>query len=96
MKNIVDSLEEIEGIVVHWSESEYINNVLIDNDDGDIEKQVDIFSFDSIINLASKEVGTGYDKTSLSITLKNKIEYKEVKFYLTSGKDSLLKLLNGV
>ena len=93
MKRMVESLEEVESIYIHWSESDHINNVLGCDDNCDIEKSVDIATFDSIVKIASEGVGLGYDKTSLSITLKNKVVHKDVKFYLTSDRDSLLKLL---
>ena len=92
---IIENLADIAEVVVHWSESEYINEVLGCDDDGDIEKGVDAFAFDSIVKAASKEVGIGYDKTSLSVNLKDGSTWcVEMKFYLTKSKKDLLSLIN--
>ena len=87
-------LEDIKTVTVHWSESEYINDTLGCDDDGDIEKEVDVFAFDSIIKHASKLVGPGYDKTSLTIVFNDDSYFSNVKFYLIESRDSLIKLIN--
>ena len=94
----INSLNDIEKITVHWSESGYINDVLdpLDEGDGDIEKEVDIFAFDSIVQHASKLISSGYDKTSMSVKLKSGLQWcTECKFYITKDKNNtLIKLLN--
>lgn len=91
----VNSLDDIDCIHVHWSESNYINDILGNDENCDIEKGVDANAFDSIIQKASKQVGSGYDKTSLTVTLKNGVVWaNESKFYLTKQDSSLLNLLN--
>ncbi len=87
-------LEDIRSVVVHWSESILINDVLGCNNDGDIEKNVDVYEFNDLIKAASSEVGIGFDKTALTITLKDGLKWcKERKFYLTKAKDTLIKLI---
>ena len=91
----IESLDKIGEIVVHWSESKYINNILDPLGDGDIEKAVDVFAFNSIVTRASALVDIGYDKTSLSVKLKDGTQWcSECKFNLTKSKNTLLKLLN--
>ena len=91
----INSLNDIKEIKVHWSESDYINDVLGCDDNSDIEKEVDVFVFDSIIKHAANMVDDGYDKTSLSVKLKDGLQWCfESKFYLTSDKVDLLGLLN--
>ena len=92
---MMDSLREIKSVTVHWSESDYVNKVLGCDDNCDIEKEVDVFAFDSIIKKASSEVGVGYDKTSLTIVLNNGDIYSDnEKFNLTKKRDTLLKLIS--
>jgi len=92
----IESLDDIEKIIVHWSESNYINDTLDPLGDGDIEKEVDVLAFDSIIKHASTLVDIGYDKTSLSIKKKGDYNWwcMECKFYITKPRNSLLKLIN--
>ena len=93
----INSLYDIEEIKIHWSESKFINDVLdpLGEGGGDIEIEVDIFAFNLIIERAAKKVGCGYDKTSLSVKLKDGLQWcDECKFYLTSEKVDLLGLLN--
>lgn len=91
----INSLNDIKEIKVHWSESGYINDVLCCDDNYDIEKEVDVFAFNSIIEHAAKKVGVGYDKISLSVKLKDGLQWCfESKFYLTRDKIDLLGLLN--
>ncbi len=91
----VNSIDDIGELIVHWSESGYINDVLTCDDNCDIEKKVDAYVFDSIIKAASGKVEGGYDKTSLSVKLKDGSRWCfECKFYLTRGCEGLLALLN--
>lgn len=91
----IKDLGEIDEIVVHWSESALINSELGCDDNCDIEKKVCPFELDDLINRASKLVPPGYDKTNMSITLKNGLKWaSEIKFYLTKAEPSLLLLLN--
>jgi hypothetical protein len=91
----IAKIEDIESIHVHWSESNLINDELGCNEDSDIEKQVDPIKFDDLISRAAKEVGGGYDKTMLSVKLKDGSDWcKECKFYLSSGDSGLMNLLN--
>lgn len=87
-------LEEIESVFVHWSESELINAELGHDEEGDIDKKVDPIAFDDLVRRASALVPPGYDKTMLTVYLKDGGEITYVKFYLTREKDSLEKLIN--
>ena len=91
----VEDLNNIEEIIVHWSESTYINDVLGCNEDCDIEKIVDVFSFDEMVKVASKKVGSGFDKTSLTVKMKSGLFWAtESKFRLGRKESGLLSLLN--
>ena len=93
----VESLNDIDELIVHWSESEHINKVLGHNEDYDIEKKVDVFSFDKMVQVASNYVEGGYDKTSLTVKLKDgAFLAKECKFYLGRNDTGLLDLLNRI
>ena len=90
----IERIEDIETIIVHWSESKLINDELGGND-GDIEKEVDPVEFSNLILRASSKVKSGFDKTNLSIKLKHNIIWCEKhKFYITNS-ISLLKMING-
>lgn len=87
-------IEEIASVRVHWSESELINKVLDCDDFCDIEKHVDVGEFNNLIKKAAAQVGIGYDKTSLTIVLRDGLEWcTESKFCLTKSKNTLLKLI---
>ena len=91
----IESLDKIDKIKVHWSESNLINDELGCDDNCDIEKEVAVDLFDDMVKRASKLVETGYDKTSLSVLLKNgKMWAYESKFYLNESTPDLLSLLN--
>ena len=92
----INSLDDIEEIKVHWTESDYIHNSLGGGDeDDDIEKVVDISLLNGIIRHACTLVPTGYDKTVLSVKLKDGLQWcDQCKFYLNSSKKDLLTLLN--
>lgn len=87
-------LEEIESVFVHWSESSLISAEMGYNDEGDIDKEIDPVVFDDLVRRAAALVGPGYDKTRLTIKLKDGGEINCVKFYLVPGKDTLEKLIN--
>ena len=87
-------LSDVESVFVHWSESVLINDELGHNENtGDIDKQVDPVEFDHLVQRAANGVFSGYDKTKLTVKLKNGEVYDEVKFYLTQDKGSLVRLL---
>ncbi len=91
-------LDDIERVFVHWSESSLINDELgnVTEDSGDILREVNPIEFDGLIKRASALVTAGYDKTCLRVTLKDGTVYGEnggCKFYLTSAKNSLVKLI---
>jgi len=91
----IEKLEDIESIIVHWSESTLINDELGRDDNDDIEKQVDPVAFDDLIRRAAKKVGGGYDKTSLSVKLKSGLQWcEQSKFYLNQNDSGLMNLLN--
>lgn len=90
----INSIEDIESVRVHWSESELINNEL-DSGEDDIEQDVEPDVLDELISRAAKEVGEGYDKTVLTVRLKNGTVWcHNVKFYLHDGDTGLLQLIN--
>ena len=91
----INNINDIKGIHVHWSENNHINTTLGCDEWGDIEKPVDVFAFSMMVELASKEVKSGYDKTCLTVTMKDGTKWADdMKFYLTAKEDCLLKLLN--
>lgn len=91
----IEKLEDIESIIVHWSESNLINDELGCDDNCDIEKQVDPAAFDDLIRRAAKKVGVGYDKTSLSVKLKIGLQWcEQSKFYLNQKDSGLMSMLN--
>ena len=91
----IEKIEDIESILVHWSESGLINDEMGCDENFDIEKQIDPIKFNDLICRAAKEVDTGYDKTVLSISLKNGVHWcNNAKFYLTQSVDCLMDWLN--
>lgn len=95
MSNEIEKLEDIKSIFVSWSESNLINDELGCDDDCDINKEVDPVIFDGLVKRAAKKVGSGYDKTVLTVTLQDGTKWADqVKFYLSSQDSSLLNLLN--
>ncbi|PCI14292.1 MAG: hypothetical protein COB71_02895 [Thiotrichales bacterium] len=90
-------IDEIESIWVHWSESNLINEVLGCDDFSDIEKSVGVGELDELIKKAAAQVETGYDKTVLTITLHDGLEWcTESKFHITKQCDGLMKLILAV
>lgn len=91
----IEKLEDIDSVIVHWSESNLINDELGSDENSDIEKTVDPIVLDDLIKRAAKLVGGGYDKTSMSVKLKNGLQWADsCKFYLNSNDSGLLYLLN--
>ena len=91
----IKDIGEIESVIVHWSESNVINDELGCNDDCDIEKEVSPQVLDKIIERAAKGVKGGYGKTSLTIKLKSGAVWAEHhKFYLHGGDRGLLSMIN--
>lgn len=91
----IEKLDDIESITVNWSESTLINDVLGCDDNSDINKTVDVDEFDKLIIEAAKKVETGYDKTNLTVKLKNGRTFaSECKFNMTKQVSGLLDLLN--
>lgn len=91
----IEKIEDIETIVVHWSESKIINDELGHDENYDIEKNIEPAKFDEIVKRAAMSVEGGYDKTNLSVTLKNGTQWcKQSKFYLHQNDAGLLMLLN--
>lgn len=91
----VNSVDEIESVFVHWSESNLINDELGCDDECDINKLVDPAAFNDLVSRAAKQVGSGYDKTVLTIKLKSGIIWaNDVKFYLNAKDESMLTMIN--
>jgi len=91
----IEKIEYIDSIKVHWSESMIINDELGHDDDGDIEKWVTPGCMQTLIHKAGKDVGCGYDKTSMTIKLKSGLVWaSESKFYISQGDDCLMNVLN--
>jgi len=91
----IEKLEDIETLIIHWSENGYINNVLDKGGDGDIEKEVDVNEFDTLVKKAVTFIDGGYDKTSISVKLKSGLQWCEnSKVYIQSSTTDLLQLLN--
>lgn len=89
-------LSDIKSVLLVWSESSLINQELNQEDADPINKYVDPVVFDDLVRRASALVGTGYDKTCLTVEFQDGTIYGKnggCKFYLTPHKDSLLKLI---
>ena len=91
----IKSLNDIESITVHWSESKVINDKLGHDENYDIERQVDVVELAELLTLAEMEITGGYDKTSLTIRLNSGCLWcRESKFYICDGDTDLLTFLN--
>lgn len=91
----IEKLDDIESVLVHWTESILINDELGCDERDNIEKLVDAVFFDGIIQRAEKTFGLCYDKISLSVKLKNGALWcRKEKFYLYRGDFGLIELLN--
>ena len=89
-------LSDIKSVLLHWTESELINQELNQEDVDRIDKYVDPVEFDDLIRRASALVPSGYDKTCLTVEFHDGTiygKYGGCKFYLVPGKDSLIKLI---
>ena len=86
-------LENITKVIIHWTENDHINKVMGMDDNSDIEKEVDVYAFDKMIGIGAKQVRIGCDKISLSVWQDGNCIAREVKFYLTSKKPTLLALI---
>lgn len=90
----IECVDEIESITVHWSESMLINREL-GNDGDDIEKTVTASVLDVLIARSVKEIASGFDKLSLSITLKSGLQWCCCsKFYVGKSDLGLLTVIN--
>jgi len=91
----IESLNDIESIIVHWSESNLINDELVSDENCDIEKPIDADVFNDIVKRAIARVKSGYDKTSLTVKLKTGGLWADRhKFYICNDDTDLLSLLN--
>lgn len=91
----IKSLNDIEVVLVHWSESNMVNLEMDCDESGDIEKCIDAVDFDDLIKRASSEVGCGFDKTVLTIRLKSGgLWCSESKFRIQTKDTGLLSLIN--
>lgn len=90
------TLDQIAEVHFHWSESGLINKELRPDDDiSDIEMTTDAAKADDLIRRAALLVDGGYDKTALTITLKDgSVWCREVKLYLTKRKVGLIPLIS--
>ena len=91
----IQSIDDIESIYLHWSESNHINLRFDCDRNGDINKPVNTRRLDHAVTIAGQEVGAGFDKTVLTIRLKNGVIWcSECKFRIKQGQKDLLSLLN--
>lgn len=90
----IDSIDDIETIIVHWSENVLINDEMGCDDNCDINKDIEPRKLDELLARAVKQVNGGYDKTSLTVKLKSGVVWaKESKFYLNREDCGLMSLL---
>jgi hypothetical protein len=91
----IESIDDIEVIEIHWTESNHINEMMGCDENCDIEKPINPYELESMIGVTVHQLGSGYDKISLSIELKNGLQWcKESKFYISADVKCLLDLLN--
>lgn len=87
-------IEDIEKVIIHWSESYLINDILGCDDNDDIEKEISVVDLEKLITDAANDISSGYDKTSMTITMKDGLVWADnSKFHITKG-DTLYSLLN--
>ena len=86
-------INDIYKVYVHWSESEYINKVLGCDENSDINKEIDSVEFNKIIKKAAPLVGQGYDKTVMTLYIKDSGLHVELTCNLTPARNSLVKLI---
>ena len=91
----IKKIEDIDSIIIHWSESIVINVELGCDDNSDIEKEVTPEKAEALIRKASTNISAGYDKTSMTVKLKDgSVWATESKFYICRGDSDLLSVLN--
>lgn len=91
----IESLEQIESVKFQWSESGLINEELGNDAEGDINVTVSPEVADGLIRRAALLVEGGYDKTPLTVTLKDGAVWcHELKFYILRRTTGLLDLIN--
>ena len=91
----IKSLEDIETIKVHWSESLVVNEALGMDDNCNIEKLVSVEDFKRLLTNAVSQISCGFDKISLTITLKGGFVWCfESKFYICGDDVDLLDFIN--
>ena len=91
----IESLDQIESVRVQWSESGLINRELGNDAEGDINVTISPDAADDLIRRAALLVDGGYDKTPLTVTLKDgAIWCHELKFYILRRTTGLLDLIN--
>lgn len=91
----IESLDDIESVIVHWSESALINAELNNSDSDDIEAAVNPLDLDNLVARAAMAITIGHDKTSLSVKLKSGLEWcTESKVYIGQNDTGLLSILN--
>lgn len=87
-------VEDIARVIVHWSESDVINERLGCDDNYDIEKEISVVDLEMLIEDAAEAISSGYDKTSMTIVMKSGLVWaNNSKFHITKG-DTLYLLLN--
>lgn len=88
-------LEDIDKVILHWSESEYINDILGNEDDGDLNKELSPEDADDLIRKAAEKVDYPFDKTVLSIILKNNVFHYNgpIEYYLQGNTNGLIDLI---
>lgn len=91
----IESLDQIESVRVQWSESGLINSELGNDAEGDINVTISPEKADDLIRRAAILVDGGYDKTPLTVTLKDGTVWcHELKFYILRRTTGLLDLIN--
>ena len=91
----IESLEDIETIKVHWSESLIVNEALGMDSNCNIEKLVSVEEFKHLLTSAASKIRCGFDKISLTITLKGGFVWcLESKFYICGDDADLLDFIN--
>ena len=52
-------IEDIEKVIIHWSESFLINDTLGCDDNDDIEKEISVTDLEALIVDAAKDISSG-------------------------------------
>jgi len=91
----IKKIEDIDSIIIHWSESIIINAALGCDENSDIEKEVTPEKAEALIREAGTNISAGYDKTSMTVKLKSGLVWaSESKFYICQDDSDLLSVLN--